>query len=57
MKFFIINLKIAKDRKEYMQNLCLKHNLDYEIIQAVDGKELDSDFVKILVIFLYRKNI
>ncbi|EAH5409581.1 glycosyltransferase, partial [Campylobacter jejuni] len=28
MKFFIINLKIAKDRKEYMQNLCLKHNLD-----------------------------
>ncbi|EAI3284797.1 glycosyltransferase family 25 protein, partial [Campylobacter jejuni] len=41
-----INLKIAKDRKEYMQNLCLKHNLDYEIIQAVDGKELDSDFVK-----------
>ncbi|EAH9309731.1 glycosyltransferase, partial [Campylobacter jejuni] len=45
MKFFIINLKIAKDRKEYMQNLCLKHNLDYEIIQAVDGKELDSDFV------------
>ncbi|EAL5247927.1 glycosyltransferase, partial [Campylobacter jejuni] len=26
MKFFIINLKIAEDRKEYMQNLCLKHN-------------------------------
>ncbi|HEF1918401.1 TPA: glycosyltransferase family 25 protein, partial [Campylobacter coli] len=46
MKFFIINLKIAKDRKEYIQNLCNRYNLDYEIIEAINGKKLNPEFIQ-----------
>lgn len=46
MKVFIINLKKAKDRKKYMQNLCDKYNLDYEIIEAINGKNLQVDYIK-----------
>ncbi|CAM2823937.1 glycosyltransferase family 25 protein [Helicobacter burdigaliensis] len=46
MKFFIINLEIAKDRREYISSLCEKYGLDYEIIQAVNGRELGSDFIQ-----------
>ncbi|MCW1350495.1 glycosyltransferase family 25 protein [Campylobacter jejuni] len=38
MKFLIINLKKAKQRKEYISQLCQKYQLDYEIIEAVEGK-------------------
>ncbi|PZT48812.1 glycosyltransferase [Helicobacter valdiviensis] len=43
MKFFIINLEIAKDRKEYISSLCEKYGLEYEIINAVNGRELSQE--------------
>lgn len=46
MKFFIINLEIAKDRKEYISSLCEKYGLEYEIINAVNGRELENDFIR-----------
>ncbi|EAH6868987.1 glycosyltransferase [Campylobacter lari] len=45
MKIFIINLERACDRKEYIQNLCKKYNLDFEIISAIDGKQLSKDYI------------
>lgn len=46
MKVFIINLKQATDRKEYISELCHKYALDFEIIEAIYGKELSESFVK-----------
>ncbi|MBZ7948527.1 glycosyltransferase family 25 protein [Campylobacter sp. RM9929] len=43
IKFLIINLKKAIKRKEYIVNLCQKYKLDYEIIEAVDGKTIDKN--------------
>ncbi|HDZ4294756.1 TPA: glycosyltransferase family 25 protein [Campylobacter jejuni] len=42
MKFLIINLKKAKQRKEYISKLCQKYQLDYEIIEAVEGKAISK---------------
>ncbi|MBK2001317.1 glycosyltransferase family 25 protein, partial [Campylobacter sp. 2018MI35] len=43
MKFLIINLKKATQRKKYISQLCQKYKLDYEIIEAVDGKTIDKN--------------
>ncbi|TLD82725.1 glycosyltransferase [Helicobacter sp. MIT 11-5569] len=45
MKFFVINLIAATQRREYISNLCLKYHLDFEIIDAVNGKELDESVI------------
>ncbi len=42
---FIINLKHSVERKKHMQELCEKYNLNYEFIDAVDGKALTEDEV------------
>ncbi|MDD6055232.1 MAG: glycosyltransferase family 25 protein [Helicobacteraceae bacterium] len=41
-KVFIINLKSEVKRKEYIINLCEKYKLDFEIIEAVNGRELSE---------------
>lgn len=43
MKFLIINLKKATQRKEYISQLCQKYKLDYEIIEAVEGKVISKE--------------
>lgn len=43
MKFLIINLIFAKERRKYIVNLCNKYGLDFEIIEAVNGRELSLD--------------
>jgi len=43
MPIFIINLKHSVERKKHMQELCEKYNLNYEFIEAVDGKTLNDD--------------
>lgn len=43
MKFFIINLEKDIEKKEKISSLCESLGLDYEIIQAVYGKELSGD--------------
>ncbi len=45
MKFFVINLKSAVERRKYISNLCEKYGADYEIVEAVVGKELSEKFL------------
>ncbi|MBZ7987585.1 glycosyltransferase family 25 protein [Campylobacter canadensis] len=42
MKVFVINLAQAEERRNYISNLCQKYELDYEIIQAVEGKAISK---------------
>lgn len=49
MKIFLINLKKDEAKKEKMQKELEKYNLDYELIEAIDGKTLSEDELKILV--------
>ncbi|MCI5968134.1 glycosyltransferase family 25 protein [Helicobacter sp.] len=46
LKFFIINLASAKERREYISRLCRKYQLDYEIIEAVNGRELSGEEIE-----------
>ncbi|EAJ5682225.1 glycosyltransferase family 25 protein [Campylobacter lari] len=42
MKFLVINLSQAIDRRTHITNLLNKYNLDYEIINAFNGKDIDK---------------
>ena len=42
---FIINLKHSTERKKHMQELCEKYGLNYEFIEAVDGRTLSEEEV------------
>src|SRR5690606_3950431 len=42
-KFYVINLKRATNRLEYVSNLFKKYNIDYEIVEAIDGKSDNLD--------------
>lgn len=46
MKFFIINLEKDIEKKEKISSLCESLGLDYEIIQAVYGKELSKEDIE-----------
>lgn len=46
MKTFVINLNRATDRRNRMTNLCKNLKLDFEIFTAIDGRELDGDFIR-----------
>lgn len=46
MKFFVINLECAKDRKVYIKALCESLKLDFDIIEAVDGASLSESEIK-----------
>ena len=46
MKLFVINLKRATDRRNRITNLCKNLKLDFEIFTAIDGRELDEDFIR-----------
>jgi GR25 family glycosyltransferase involved in LPS biosynthesis len=41
-KFYYINLDRSPERKERMENIFKQYKLDFQRIQAVDGKELSS---------------
>ncbi len=41
----IINLKKSVERREYMHELCYKHQFDFRFIDAVDGSLLDQGYV------------
>ena len=43
ISIFIVNLKKDIEKKEYMQELCQKYNLQVEFIEAVDGRALDEE--------------
>ena len=43
---FVINLKKDTHKKEHMQNLLDKLGLKYEFIDAVYGKDLDTEYIK-----------
>lgn len=43
ISIFIVNLKKDIEKKEYMQELCQKHNLQVEFIEAVEGRALDEE--------------
>ena len=40
-KVYVINLDYRKDRLELFKNTYNFHNIDYEVISAIDGKKLD----------------
>jgi len=40
---FIVNLKKDTEKKQHMQRLCKKYNLDVEFVEAVYGKELSQE--------------
>ena len=42
---FIINLKKDIEKKEYMQELCQKYNLQIEFMEAVDGRALSEEAI------------
>ncbi|GKW17951.1 beta-1,4-galactosyltransferase [Pectobacterium carotovorum subsp. carotovorum] len=42
MKTFVVNLEKDKNKKDQIQNECRKAKLDYEIISAIDGRELND---------------
>jgi len=42
MQVFVINLKQAVDRKRHMEKQLKKLNINYEIIEAVNGRALDD---------------
>ena len=42
---FIINLKKDIEKKQHMQKLCQKYNLEVEFIEAVYGKELSQEAI------------
>lgn len=46
MKVFVVNLDKDKDKKEKIKNECRNAELDYEIISAVDGRELSYNELK-----------
>ena len=46
MKFFIINLEKDVEKRNRISSLCEQLGLDYEIIQAVYGKELSEEEIK-----------
>ncbi|WP_323660372.1 glycosyltransferase family 25 protein [Pectobacterium versatile] len=43
MKTFVVNLERDKNKKDQIQDECRKAKLDYEIISAVDGRELSHN--------------
>ncbi|WP_387463061.1 glycosyltransferase family 25 protein [Photorhabdus sp. RM323S] len=43
MKTFIINLKHSIERRKRIEEQCIKLNLDYEFIEAVDGRLLSQE--------------
>lgn len=43
MKTFIINLAERSDRKNFMQDQLNKLNLNYQFIEAIDGRKLSDD--------------
>ncbi len=43
MKFFIINLPCDSERRERMVRRCGELGLDYEIVEAIDGRRLSAD--------------
>lgn len=45
ISIFIVNLKKDKNKKEYIKQLCNKHNLQAIFVNAVYGKELSKDFI------------
>ncbi|MCX8588222.1 MULTISPECIES: glycosyltransferase family 25 protein [unclassified Gilliamella] len=45
MKVFAINLSSAVNRRDRISNLCKKLKMDFEIITAIDGRELDENFI------------
>lgn len=40
---FIINLKQDSHKRKHMEKLCKQHNLNYQFIDAVYGKDLDEE--------------
>eukprot|EP00435_Cladocopium_sp_Y103_P039989 s1756_g10.t2 len=40
LKTFVINLKRREDRRKNIEDLCQKLQLDYEIVEACDGREV-----------------
>ena len=45
IKIFVINLESQKTRKEFIEEQLNKRNLEYEVINAVDGKKLSEDHI------------
>ena len=45
MKIYVINMKISTDRKNHITKILNNNNLNYEFIEAINGKELDSNYV------------
>ena len=45
MKIYVINMKTSTDRKNHMKKILNNNNLNYEFIEAVNGKELDTNYV------------
>lgn len=46
MKVFIINLKRSVERRKNIEKQCIEHRLDYEFIDAVDGRLLSPAEIK-----------
>lgn len=46
MRTFVINLDRAIDRRDRISNLCKKLKMDFEIFTAIDGRELDENFIR-----------
>lgn len=47
-KIYIVNLKKDKEKKQHMQELCQKFNLEIEFIEAIYGKELSTHELELL---------
>lgn len=45
MRTFVINLDRAIYRRDRISNLCKKLKMDFEIFTAIDGRELDENFI------------
>lgn len=43
---FIINLKKDQEKRQHITDLCRQHQIDFEIIPAVNGKALDEKYVQ-----------
>ena len=43
LKFYVVNLKRAADRRQLMSDQLDKYGVDYEIFEATDGRALSAD--------------
>ena len=53
---YVINLEKDLERKNYIEKLFNKYNINFEFINAIDGNNLDTNTLKLLELWAYPGN-